>query len=243
MKQDYKAMARRLTDLLTLGSPPLAITFTQAEPEGVARYEGDMPQPTADGRTGKVTAGCVFWMKAADRTFHTCAEDHANCSVGSLTHGFIPLEVAATRGDVKAVVDAHWVTPEMFPGIPVVKQRPQCVVYGPLADTPVDPDVVFLRVNGKQAMTLHDAMPDMRFEGKPQCHIIPIAKERKEVALSVGCMLSRTRTGMPNTEMTCAIPATKLGEVLDRLASACGADKAVAMYAAEDARRFGHGRA
>jgi uncharacterized protein (DUF169 family) len=243
MKQDYKAMAQQLTELLTLASPPLAITFTQEEPQGMPRYEGAMAQPSADGRTGKVSAGCVFWMKAVDRTFHTCAEDHGNCSVGSLTHGFVPLEAAATRGDVKALVEAHWVAPEMFPGIPVVKQRPQCVVYGPLAETPIDPDVVFLRVNAKQAMSLHDAMPEIRFEGKPQCHIIPMAKEQGQVALSVGCMLSRTRTGMPNTEMTCAIPAGKLGQVLEKLSAACSADRTVASYAAQDARRFNHARA
>lgn len=239
MKHDYRTMAATLTDLLALGSPPLAITFTPEEPAGVTRYEGAVPTPTPDGRTGKVPAGCVFWMKAADRTFHTCADDHANCSVGSLTHGFIPLEVAASKADVQAMVAVQWVTPEMFPGIPVVRERPKCVVYGPLADTPIDPDVVFLRVNGKQAMSLHDAMPDMRFEGKPQCHIIPIAKEQGKVALSVGCMASRTRTGMSNSEMTCAIPARKLGEVLEKLASGCGADKAIAAYAAEDAQRFG----
>jgi uncharacterized protein (DUF169 family) len=239
MKQDYKALNGALTELLALQAAPLAITFTQDEPAGVPRYEGTMPPATPDGRTGKVSAGCVFWMKAVDRTFHTCAEDHGNCSVGSLTHGFISLDVAAKRADVKALVDACWVTPEVFPHIPVVKQRPKCVVYGPLADTRLDPDVVFLRLNGKQAMILHDALPDLRFEGKPQCHIIPIAKEQGQVALSVGCMLSRVRTGMPNTEVTCAIPGAKLGEVVTKLKATCGADKAVATYAAEDARRFG----
>jgi uncharacterized protein (DUF169 family) len=238
MTNDYKAMAQRLTDLLALTAPPLAITFTSQEPAGIPRYEGPMAKAAADGRTGKVTAGCVFWMKAVDRTFKTCAEDHANCSVGSLTHGFIPLEVAASRDDVKAMVQVKWVTPEMFPGIPTVKERPSCVVYGPLADTTLDPDVVFLRVNGKQAMALHDAMPDLKFEGKPQCHIIPMAKEQGLVALSVGCMASRTRTGMSNTEMTCAIPAAKLALVLEKLEAGCGADRAIAGYAAEDARRF-----
>ncbi len=238
MQRDYKTLAAALTELLGLDSPPLAITFTQEEPAGVSRYAGSMPQPTADGRTGKVAAGCVFWMKATQQTFHTCAEDHANCSVGSLTHGFIPLDVAASRDDVKAMVSVHWVTPEMFPGIPVIKQQPQCVVYGPLADTGIDPDVVFLRLIGKQAMALHDAMPDIRFEGKPQCHIIPMAREQGQVALSVGCMASRTRTGMSNTEMTCAVPAARLEELVGRLRSSCAADKAIAAYAAKDAQRF-----
>ena len=68
---------------------------------------------------------------------------------------------------------------------------------------------MFLRLNGKQLMVLSDAMPGLRIEGKPQCHIVAIAKEQGEIAASVGCALSRVRTGMPPTEMTCAIPAAQ----------------------------------
>jgi uncharacterized protein (DUF169 family) len=87
-------------------------------------------------------------------------------------------------------------------------------------------------------MVLHDAIPDMRLEGKPQCHIIALAKEQNAVAASVGCMLSRVRTGLPNSQMTCAIPAQRLAEVVARLQTTCQADTAVATYAAEDAHRF-----
>jgi uncharacterized protein (DUF169 family) len=112
------------------------------------------------------------------------------------------------------------------------------VVYGPLAETPVDPDVVFLRLNAKQVMVLSDAVPGLRIEGKPQCHIVAVAKEQGEVAASVGCALSRVRTGMPATEMTCAIPASKLAEVLTAIETNAVADTAVARYAADDATRF-----
>jgi len=122
--------------------------------------------------------------------------------------------------------------------VAVVHQKPQCITYEPLPDTRLDPDVVLLRLNPKQVMILHDALPDMRMEGKPQCHIIAIAKEVQEVAASVGCMLSRVRTGLPNSQMTCAIPAHRLAEVVERLKATCAADTTVAAYAAEDARRF-----
>jgi uncharacterized protein (DUF169 family) len=127
---------------------------------------------------------------------------------------------------------------DMVPGIPVVAERPETVTYGPLADTPVDPDVVMIRVNGKQLMVLSDALPDLRIDGKPQCHIVAVAKERGEVAVSVGCMLSRTRTNMPRTEMTCAIPANRLLDVIERVEATAAIDSMVAAYAAEDARRF-----
>jgi uncharacterized protein (DUF169 family) len=197
-----------------------------------------MPSPTSDGRTGRVPAGCVFWVKAVDRTFSTVAADHANCSVGSLTHGFAALDEIADRADVAALLESGWVTMDMVPSIPAVSERPGRVTYGPLADTSVEPDVVLIRINGKQLMVLSDALPGLRVEGKPQCHIVAVAKEHGEVAASVGCMLSRTRTGMPSEEMTCAIPASRLAEVVSRVEATARIDAIVASYAAEDALRF-----
>lgn len=238
MKHDYQGLAGELVGLLGLSVPPVAITFSRAQPAGAPRYGGSPPAPAADGRTGAVPAGCVFWMKAAERTFSTVAADHANCSVGSLTHGFVTLQDAAGRGDVQALVDSGWVREEDFPSVPVVAERFEHVSYGPLAGIPFDPEVVLLRINGKQAMMLHDACPSARFEGKPQCHIIAMAREQGEVALSVGCMLSRVRTGMTGNEMTAALPVSRLEEVVERLRAAVDADRKVAAYAAQDGRRF-----
>lgn len=239
MTADWQRLSATLQELLSLELAPIALTFLDAVPEGVPIYEGAMPAPMPDGRTGKVPAGCVFWVKAAERTFATLPSDHANCSVGSLTHGLKTLQEVAGNADVAALLASGWVTMEVVPQIPVVRHKPQCITYGPLADTRIDPDVVLLRLNPKQVMILHDALPGMRMEGKPQCHIIAIAKEQQEVAASVGCMLSRVRTGLPNSQMTCAVPASRLAEVIERLKTTCTADMAVAAYAAEDARRFG----
>ncbi len=232
------AQAESLISLLGLSHPPLAISFSSDAPAGVPRFDTPMPTATADGRTGRVAAGCVFWIEASDKSFTTVAEDHGNCSVGSLTHGLKTLEEAARGADVAALVESEWVTPEIFPQIATVKGKPNFVTYGPLAEASSDPDVVFLRLNGKQAMMLHDAWPALRIEGKPQCHIIAIAKESGEIALSVGCMLSRVRTGMSNNDVTCAIPAGKLSALLDQLGTANSADMKVAAYASEDKKRF-----
>ena len=43
---------------------------------------------------------------------------------------------------------------------------------------------------------------------------------------------------MSNAEMTCAIPASRLPEVIAKLKATAQADNAVARYAAEDAIRF-----
>jgi uncharacterized protein (DUF169 family) len=231
-------LADRLHRALALTSPALAITFHEQAPADVAPFELPMPAPLADGRTGRVPAGCVFWIHAADRTFSTVAADHGNCSVGSLTHGFVGLDDVAANGDVAALLESGWVTMDVVPQIPVVQERPGAVVYGPLAETPTDPDVVFLRVNAKQLMVLSDAIPGLRIEGKPQCHIVAVAKEQGEVAASVGCALSRVRTGMPATEMTCAIPAASLEGIVEAIERNAVADTTVARYAADDAQRF-----
>ena len=238
MTSNWAQLASELTDALHLATPPLAITFSDAPPAGVPAFDEPMPEPLADGRTGRVPAGCVFWMKAAEKTFTTVAEDHGNCSVGSLTHGFKTLEEVAGNSDVAALLDTGWVTMDVVPHIPVVHDRPGAVTYGPLAETPVDPDVVFLRVTARQLMVLSDAIPALRVEGKPQCHIVAVAKEENQPAASVGCALSRVRTGMPPTEMTCAIPATQLAETVAAIQHNAVADNAVARYATEDARRF-----
>lgn len=230
--------AAALAASLELTTPPIAITFLASAPAGVAPFDDPMPEPTPDGRTGRVSAGCVFWTRSIDQTFTTVAADHGNCSVGSLTHGFATLAEVAGRADVAALLESGWVTADMVPEIPVVKDRPAVVVYGPLAATPVEPDVVLIRLNGKQLMVLSDALPGLRIGGKPQCHIVAVAKQHGEVAVSAGCMLSRTRTGMPSSEMTCAIPGSRLQEVVDRVQATAATDAVVESYAAEDARRF-----
>lgn len=230
--------AQELTNLLGLVAPPIAISFSNGAPPGVEPFDAPIASPTDRGRTGRVPAGCVFWMRAANRTFTTVPEDHGNCSVGMLTHGLLSLEEAAGREDVQAIMECGWVTAEATAGIPTVKERFTHITYGPLASTPVEPDVVLLRLNGRGLMVLLDAMPGLPVEGKPQCHIVAVAREQGRVAVSAGCALSRARTGMPASEMTCCIPGAQLGEVVEALRRTADIDTTVARYAAVDSQRF-----
>ena len=234
----HQSQSEQIQSLLGLAHAPIAMTFCDSEPQDVPGLDVEYPEPTADGRTGAVSAGCVFWTKASESTFMTKPADHGNCSVGSLTHGLISLDEAAQRADVQAICEANWVNPEIFPHIPTVQKRPEAIVYGPLAKTDAQPDIVLLRLGAKQAMQLHSAVPGLQFEGKPQCHIIPIAYEQQRAAVSVGCMLSRVRTGMGNSEMTCAVPYGQLADIITELEKVCAADQMVAAYASEDKARF-----
>ncbi|WP_081718494.1 DUF169 domain-containing protein [Lutibaculum baratangense] len=173
------ALADQLKELLRLAVPPVGIAFrSESDTDGIEQVGGVHPAPTEDGRTGAVSAPCVFWFLGTERVFSTVKEDHANCSVGSYTHGFKTLEEVASKNDVGALVQSGWVTPEDFPRVPAVKDRPGSIVYGPLDRMPVDPDIVFLRLNAKQAMMLDDALGGVRFEGKPQCHVLANSEGR-----------------------------------------------------------------
>jgi uncharacterized protein (DUF169 family) len=234
----WQEAARRLRDALHLNVAPIAITFGTADAAPFAAASDPMPEPTPDGRTGRVPAGCVFWVHALERTFSTLPEDHGNCSVGSLTHGLIDLATAAARADVGALVEAGWVTPDIFSSIPTVTSRPDAITYGPLADATAQPDVVLVRTDARGIMTIGDAVADLSIEGKPQCHIVAIAKEQQRPVASVGCALSRARTGMGAHELTCALPGARLEKTVSAIEAAASVDTTVARHAAADTRRF-----
>lgn len=234
---DWADLGRRLADALHLAVPPVAISFADTVPAVPPAFDLPMSEPAEDGRQGRVPAGCVFWVHGSERAFTTVPEDHGNCSVGRVTHGLVDVGEVVGNADVDTLLGSGWVTEADMVGVPRVMRRPEAVVYGPLGSSPVAPDVVLLRVNGRQLMVLHDAVPGMRIEGKPQCHIVALAQEHGDVAASVGCALSRARTGMRSEEMTCAIPARRLPSVVDAVERTAEVDGMVAAYAARDARR------
>jgi uncharacterized protein (DUF169 family) len=234
----WPEIAERLTNALHPLAAPIAITFLDAPPVDIPEFEAPMQATTPDGRTGRVAAGCVFWMHGAERTFSTAPADHSNCSVGSYTHGLLGLEEAAIHADIGALVDSGWVSPEAFAGIPAVSIRPASISYGPLAETRIDPSVILLRLNAQGMMVMTDALPELRIEGKPQCHIIAVAHEYGRVAASIGCALSRARTGMGAHALTCAIPAARATEITALVERAAAIDDVVIHYAAADAQRF-----
>ena len=235
----WKTFSGRLVATLHPFAAPIGISFHGAnQTVSIARRNDAYPEPNEHGRTGQVPAGCVFWIRGATDTFATNAADHANCSVGSYTHGFLTLEEASAKDDVGAVLESGWVDQAAMMELPIVTERPETVVYGPLADAQQAPDVVLMRISGLGLMTLKDAVPETRIEGKPQCHIIALAKEKNAVAASVGCALSRARTAMGSEELSCVIPGSRLEEVITSLESTVALNRGMANYAATDAQRF-----
>ncbi|HEY7564491.1 MAG TPA: DUF169 domain-containing protein [Acidimicrobiia bacterium] len=232
----FRDSATALVELLGLEHHPVAITFHEHAPNGDTEYfDAAMSEPTVDGRSGRVAAPCVFWMHGHERSFATLPADHGNCSVGQFTHGLVDAPDILGRSDVAALLEVGWVTMEAFAGVAALSRRPAAISYGPLSEATSTPDVVLLRISPRQMMQIADAIP-VEFSGKPQCQILPRAADRGVVAASMGCALSRARTGMGEDELTCAMPGHRIDELTESLRSVTRADAAVAEYARTELR-------
>ncbi len=237
-RTENRRIADDLKTSLKLDHEPIAIAFLDAAPDGIERFGAPMSEPAPDGRRGRVPAGCVFWGLAEQSAFLTVPDDHGNCSIGSVTHGLKQVSDVSDNSDVAVLAECGWIENPSQIDLPVVERAYPYIYYGPLAECDLIPDVVFFRLNAKQFMVLKDALSELRVEGKPQCHIIPIAKEYSQPAVSVGCMLSRVRTGMPPSELTCALPYPTITELLDRVSKTAATESDVARFAARDSARF-----
>lgn len=235
--EQIAVLSETLKSALHLSIEPIGIAFSDVRPDEIKLFDDPMAEPDSDGRSGRVSAGCVFWMKSVEKTFTTRPQDHGNCSVGSFTHGLLDMSQIAGNNDVATLLGSGWVDEAAVAGIPFVTRKHDFITYGPLGAGEFTPDVVLLRLNARQMMIISDAV-EVQIEGKPQCHIVAIAKEQGKVAASVGCALSRARTGMLAHEMTCAIPFALLADVVAKIENAAKIDSEVAKYAAADARRF-----
>lgn len=184
----------------------------------------------------------MFWIKGAHAQYVTRADDHANCSVGSLTHGFRSLPEVAANDDVRALLASGWVDEAGVSALPVVPRGTDTVAYAPLATASFPPQVVLVRLNARGLMTVKSAVPELPVEGKPQCHIVAMAKNQQRAAASVGCALSRARTGLRVDELTCVFPAATLPTLIVELEHHAALDSSMARYAGADAQRFGAGK-
>lgn len=214
-------LVEELARLLDLDHPPVAVTFHEQAPS-----EDRRTRPAAE------PAGCCFWAQAEHRRLHTTAADHAHCSVGSYTHGFLPLADAAAGTDTAALVGSGWVTEADLAGAPSVATTPAAISYERL-DEAEHANVVLVRLTASSLMSLQGACPELSLVTKPQCQIVPLALEGT-VAVSPGCAVSRVRTGLPADELTCAFPADDLADIVARLARSVAADAAVSAYADAD---------
>ena len=203
---NYPAIAEMLTGALDLRQSPVAICFTAAVPAGL------------QGHAGRVAAGCRFWQDGASGAFTTSASDHSLCAIGVYTHNLqtSPAQQLDLMDALGVFGELDYVTEADLPLIPVLGSRPTHVVYAPLAETPLPPDVVLLFVNANQTLVLSEATQQVENQnppamGRPACAIVPQVMNSGRAALSLGCCGARAYLDVLTDDVAVfAIPGVKL---------------------------------
>ena len=224
---NYAQLANDLTTSLELSLPPIAVSFADVVPPDVASFNGVVP------------AGCVFWQEAATRTFATSTQDHELCAIGTHTHNMSersashPSELQAA---LRAMSGLDYVRQEEVAGIPVVEHSVRHIIYGPLAETPVDPDVVLLFAHSRQGLIISEAVaridqglpPAM---GRPACAIIPQVLNHGTAALSLGCCGARAYLdGLTDNVALWAFPAAKVDQYCAQITALASANRILTTF-------------
>jgi len=231
---EYQHLEERLARDLGLERRPVAITSAATTPPGVPRFAGTVP------------SGCTFWRLASEgRTFYTVPSDHYNCAVGAYTHN-IPLppdreqELPDTLGFMTGI---GYIRMEEVQGIPRLPATPAAVVYGPLGQTDVPPDVVLFAGPAARIMLLQEAAiragvaAQVNMLGRPTCMAVPAAIALGMVA-STGCVGNRVYTDLEAGELYAVVPGRDLERVADEITTIVDANARLQAYHAERRERL-----
>jgi len=224
---DAQTAGRRMTELLGLATPPVAVSFTATAPPGLPRVSRPGP------------AGCAYWKQAAEgAAFYTEAADHHNCPVGAYTHGVaLPPERARDlEGVVGTMVGLQYIRMEEVAALPRRAEPFRFAVYAPLPLTALPPDVVLVRGRARQIMLVAEAAlaaglaGDGAAMGRPACAMIPAVLGAPGGVTSLGCIGNRVYTGLGDDELYFAIPGPRVGDVASKLEAVLRANRELESY-------------
>lgn len=230
--------ARQLQSDLGLRYPPVALTFLNEAPEGVAGPPG--PAPSA----------CSFWRTAEQGMFYATARDHYQCPVGSMVMGFeLPEDVQQRLGEVVGgMCERQYMSGDEPPKIPAVKTAHAGILYAPLADATSPPDVVLLWATPRQAMLCNEAMGTADWTagypvttGRPGCAALPLAMAEGAPALSFGCAGMRTFTGIGDDYMLVAVPGAALAAFAAAISAVVAVNSQMISYYKDEQQRVADG--
>jgi uncharacterized protein (DUF169 family) len=224
---NWNELEQKIGAAVKLARRPVAVAFLDAAPDGVQKFDGTEP------------SGCSFWRLAADGSvFYTVPENHFNCAVGAYTHNIAlsPERQKETEQTLKMMFDLGYVKPEEVPQIPRLAKTPNAIMYAPLGDAPVTPDVVLFACKPSAAMLLNEASNRAGVAsgapalGRPTCMALPASLQHGSI-LSLGCIGNRVYTGLGEDEMYLVLRGKDLPLVADALHVIATANAALNDYA------------
>jgi len=224
--QDYAKVSSDIVGALRLRNPPVAICFADAIPTGFG------------APTSRAPAGCRFWEDAASASFATSAADHSLCAVGVYTHNLepSPAQQADLMDAIKVFGDLGYVRQEDLPLIPVLQSQPRHVLYSPLADTPLIPDVVLLFADAAQTLILSEATQQVEggnasAMGRPACALVPQVVNSGRAAMSLGCCGARAYLSVLNDSISLfAFPGARIDAYAGRIVALASANAVLSKF-------------
>lgn len=233
---DSTTISDRLEAGLSLERPAVALAFVDGFPESIPLFSGAPP------------SACSFWRAAETGTFYAPATSHRNCPLGAMVMGFAlekPLQEALSDS-VDEMLDASYISADEVERIPTVTEDSAGIVYGPLREIPLEPDVVLLWLTPATAMLFGEAGGNLtwsespgRVFGRPACAAIPAALQSGRPELSLGCVGMRTFTEVRGDQMLGVLPGAVVGPFVEELEKTLAAN--AHMAGAYQARRSAGG--
>ncbi len=210
---NYSILELELCEAIGLSRRPVVVTFLPHPPEGVRKFAGKAP------------SGCSFFSIAAGgMAFYTVAADHYNCAVGCYAYN-LPLpedHAGQLEKSFPSFSSTCSVGIDDIRSVPRKGKNPEVVVYAPLGETPVEPDIVVFVVRPLQCMFLQEAAMRRQIAvsvvpfGRPTCMSLHSVMEDNAVT-SAGCMGNRVYNALGDDEMYMLIPGRLLKKVADEV--------------------------
>jgi uncharacterized protein (DUF169 family) len=233
---NYRRLADQIASILELDAPPVALSFVEP------------PRPGVSGFAGEVPSACAFWRRAESGVFYAPAEKHFNCPVGALTMGFDLTEAVKCQLEqvVEKMVGCSYPLADEPQQIPAVTRKYSGIVYGPLIEFQTSVDLVLMWLSPRQAMLFSEAAGTCRWTeswttaifGRPGCAALPVAKERSQPTLSLGCTGLRTFTEISHDRLLAVVPGDDIERFVASLEKTKTSNEEMGAFYAGHTARF-----
>ena len=220
---DNAKIDQEISSAFGLDISPIAMALVDNQPQGVETMEEEVP------------SFCTFWRMAEKKSFYAPANKHYNCPIGAMVLGFeMPKEVQDQLGGlVKKMCECSYLSEDEPVNIPTITEKKAGVVYGPLKDFPVAPQLILMWLKPSQAMIYNEVLGCCKWSGsmdsmalgRPACAVIPTTLNKSPFGMSLGCTGMRTFTEVSDDHILATLNCAEIDSFLTSLQTTLSANK------------------
>ena len=220
---DNAKIDQEISSAFGLDISPIAMALVDNQPQGVETMEEEVP------------SFCTFWRMAEKKSFYAPANKHYNCPIGAMVLGFeMPKEVQDQLGGlVKKMCECSYLSEDEPANIPTITEKKAGVVYGPLKDFPVAPQLILMWLKPSQAMIYNEVLGCCKWSGsmdsmalgRPACAVIPTTLSKSPFGMSLGCTGMRTFTEVSDDHILATLNCAEIDSFLTSLQTTLSANK------------------